>query len=122
MVVNIWCLNVMPCCVAKCVHSDIQVSKNQLRTYPSSLCNCKRLERLDFSNNSILALQGRIYEWSSLRHLDLRNNKLTVLPSAVGWLALDTLRVEGNPNMRIPSQVGFTPSPSIDTPRTALNL
>lgn len=82
-----------------------QASNNQLETYTCSLCALHHLEVLDLSHNRIVALQGRLYEWTSLRRLNISNNSLSVIPSALGWLELEELEVHGNPGLAVPQQV-----------------
>ena len=51
------------------------------------------------------------YMWSNLRDLDLSNNRIVRLPSALGKLNLDNLICSGNPlsqvRMFFPKEVGY---------------
>lgn len=45
---------------------------------------------------------GALARWALLQVLDVSHNLLRVVPADVGWLNLSELRVEGNPDLRIP--------------------
>jgi leucine-rich repeat protein SHOC2 len=87
------------------VSSLVQMGNNSIQILPSKLCDCTRLVRLDIAHNQLLALQGRVYQWTQLKYLDVSHNHLVLLPSAVGWLALNTLNIDGNPDLKIPTSV-----------------
>lgn len=40
-----------------------------------------------------------------MRHLDISNNLIRTLPSALGWLDLEVLELSGNPHLNLPEQV-----------------
>lgn len=94
----------------------VQVQGNQLTALPTTLTACRLLRRLDASRNGLLAFQGRLYLWDKLRHLDLASNCLRTLPSALGWLCLESLDVASNRDLRVPRIVLEQP----DAPVAAL--
>ena len=66
---------------------------------------CRKLKSVNVSGNSLIAFTGPVHQLEELTVLDLSDNKLVRLPSALGGLPLQELHVGGNPDLRLPPQV-----------------
>jgi Leucine-rich repeat (LRR) protein len=70
------------------------------------LCFCTQLRELHLRKNSIVNLQGNIYQWTQLVIVDLGENNLQFCPIEIGRLPeLQEVMLDGNAKLRIPPQV-----------------
>jgi len=75
----------------------LNISKNRLNSLPDSLSNLPVLEYLDASENRLKHLPNSICEIEYLQYLNLRQNLLRKLPNDIGYTSyLNTLDVSHN--------------------------
>ncbi|CAB4019511.1 leucine-rich repeat-containing 27-like isoform X1, partial [Paramuricea clavata] len=79
---------------------------------PNEILNLKHLESLHLESNYITELpEGFFEKLTNLKWLDLRNNRLTLLPASVGkHRSLRSLLLEGNSLTHLPCELGMTRS------------
>ncbi|KAL1263727.1 hypothetical protein QQF64_006466 [Cirrhinus molitorella] len=84
------------------------MSKRALKNISASVLNMTHLKSLYLEGNEISSLPERFFSnLSSLVWLDVRNNRLTGLPAAIGQhRCLKTLLLEGNPISALPPELG----------------
>lgn len=81
----------------------IDLSGNNLSSFPMELSKLGKLTSIDLSDNPIKAVPAEIGTMSSLTRLNLRNTGITTLPAQIGnCQALSTLDVSKNPLASLP--------------------
>ena len=92
----------------------LNVSHNALQSLQSTdeSSNCWRkiadcLQKLDASNNQLVALSASLCECMHLRVLDVSNNRLTALPASIAHClrSLECLNVANNRLMALPADM-----------------
>lgn len=113
----------------------LKLHYNQLTALPDDLCNCTSLTEIHVHHNMLAELRGPLFQLVNLkvcarlphhhRHivmawllqpyasnfapstqvLDVSNNCLKIIPADVGWLPLTSIKLEGNPDLRVPKIV-----------------
>ncbi|XP_016113339.1 leucine-rich repeat-containing protein 27 [Sinocyclocheilus grahami] len=86
----------------------LYMSRRALKSISASVLNTTHLKSLYLEGNEISSLPERFFSsLLSLVWLDVRNNRLTGLPAAIGQhRCLKTLLLEGNPISALPPELG----------------
>ena len=80
--------------------TELNVSVNQLTVLPDAIGQLTNLTHLSVSGNQLTILPDTIGQLANLTQLDVSINRLTALPPSIGYIScLETLRVDGNPNL-----------------------
>ena len=86
--------------------TTIRLKDLNLRTFPTALFGCAKLQYVDLSNNLIALIPAHIENLVELKTLKMRNNALDALPSSLARLPkLQKLALEKNPLQSIPKEV-----------------
>ncbi|XP_042192788.1 leucine-rich repeat-containing protein 27 [Callorhinchus milii] len=88
--------------------TTLRLSRKCLQQLPHNVYQARGLENLYLEGNVLASLpENLFYQLPNLIWLDLRNNKLTSLPSSIGdHRCLRTLLLEGNPIRKLPVELG----------------
>lgn len=85
----------------------LNLSGNQIKSFPSSAGIFNHLTELWLNGNQITSLAPEIAKIQPLEKLNLANNALTSLPNTIGYLKnLDDLNLMGNQLESLPDSIG----------------
>ncbi|XP_060755506.1 leucine-rich repeat-containing protein 58a [Neoarius graeffei] len=85
---------------------QLHLTYNSLTFFPSSLCMFSNLEYLDMSNNALVVFPEDILQLTKLKTLVAKNNQLdeASFPKQFSSMLIETLNFSGNRFREIPSQ------------------
>ena len=90
---------------------ELDLSKQNLSTFPLEVLQCPNLKVLDLSHNAIRVLPNNLSTLSQLEELDLAKNELTQISSALSQLPkLRVLKVSRNPISRLEANLNLYPA------------
>jgi internalin A len=88
----------------------LNLEANQIQEIPSWIGGLSALKGLRLSNNRVRTLPSDIGKLSRLVELDLKNNQLGTLPPELLQPPLQSLFLEGNPELRLPESLLTSPA------------
>ena len=109
-------LRSLPSSIGGCLNLEkLDCCQNLLEVIPVELCACHRLTTLNVDDNRLLRLPWQIMNLApSLRHLSLRNNKLQCVPSSILCLRkLTTFSVYENPLLKLNGHTEVAEDPDL---------
>ena len=87
---------------------EIIASRNKIggSLLPTNIPQVPFLQKLDLSNNALMAISEAKVDFPQLQSLDISNNRISTLPNMASWQSLTFLNVEENKISEIPA--GFS--------------
>ncbi|OJJ22960.1 hypothetical protein BKI52_00995 [marine bacterium AO1-C] len=89
--------------------TSIDLSDNQLDTFPEEILNLSDLQRLNISKNELKTLPESIINLAELEYLDASENRLKRLPNSIcKFYYLSHLYLQQNLLRKLPDDIGYT--------------
>ncbi|KAL1007256.1 hypothetical protein UPYG_G00084160 [Umbra pygmaea] len=87
--------------------SHMDLSRNLLEYLPDWVCDCRKIEALDFTHNFLSELPARLLSSLSLRKLLAGNNGLQRLPDLLDHIPLEVLDLQHNKLGQLPESLFY---------------
>uniref|UniRef100_A0A7S0G5C0 Uncharacterized protein n=1 Tax=Rhodosorus marinus TaxID=101924 RepID=A0A7S0G5C0_9RHOD len=104
-------LSTLPESIGECESlKELWAGNNRIRSFPSALCNCKKLEVLQVYGNDLKEIPSEIGDLKALRVLNIGRNQITHIPERLGECQnLTELQAYENDLRTIPISVANLP-------------
>ena len=101
-------LTEIPAIIGECkLLEELNISNNSIKEIPAIIGECKLLEKLDISINSIKEIPDFVFTLPALRSLYCQYNDIIDLPAAIAKaVKLETLQITVNNDKSIPEEIG----------------